>query len=496
LHRRGQLLRVGAALAIALSASRASSAASDADRAGVPRPELRVPPGEDAESRIDLLAAGDPRRPERLLDLSLRRHAEAERAEAEERRARAERARPLATPRADAARAEAVRLAERALDEAPAFPGAPEALLVAGLDAHRIGRQREAARWLGALVRGYPDHPLAGDAWLVLGERHLADGDLTGARAALEAAARAGRDAVKALAASRLAEVALAAGDGDGAAAALGTALAAGSVRAASLVQELAAAPWDRPLDAAVAARLGDLAERMGALGQALALRERALAAAPPGALPEVRAAVAAARRALAAEGPPTPLLGGAALRRAARAPAPEDVVALRAHLAAAPGDPAPLHALGLAALDAGSAGEARLLLERAAEGAEGPERAAAEVDLAVALHALGLADAAREACARAAAREPALEAAHEDEGALALALGDARAAEAALAQALALEPWRWEARLLRARALAALDREPEALTEAERVLDVVRGQADALQLAVELRERLAAAPP
>ena len=44
-------------------------------------------------------------------------------------------------------------------------------------------------------------------------------------------------------------------------------------------------------------------------------------------------------------------------------------------------------------------------------------------------------------------------------------------------------EPARWQARLLRAHALRRLGRDAEALAEAEHVLDLERGQADALQL-------------
>ncbi|MFL5273746.1 MAG: tetratricopeptide repeat protein, partial [Anaeromyxobacteraceae bacterium] len=77
--------------------------------------------------------------------------------------------------------------------------------------------------------------------------------------------------------------------------------------------------------------------------------------------------------------------------------------------------------------------------------------------------------------------------------GALALASGDAAGAERFLAAAVALEPARWQARLLRAEALADAGRPAEALAEASRVLDLERGQADALQLAVGLRERAAA---
>jgi hypothetical protein len=189
-------------------------------------PPLALPiPGPDVpEARVDALAQGDVRRPELLLDLALSRHAEAERVELEERRAhaeaearwseaaRAEGPQPepppaLATPRADALRAEAVRLAERALAEAAPFRGGPEALLVAGVDAGRIGRGRDALRFLAELVRHHAESAPAQDAWLALGERRLADGELTRARAAFEAAGRGDRDEVRAFARERLAEV-------------------------------------------------------------------------------------------------------------------------------------------------------------------------------------------------------------------------------------------------------------------------------------------------
>ena len=132
-------------------------------------PEFPVPRSSMPESGVDGLPASDPRRHELFLDLALLRHREAEELERLERRAHADAvacwrdaqrvgqaglsspAPPLATPRADTQRSEAVRLAQRALDERPESPVAPLALLVAGIDAERIGRRKEAARMLRML---------------------------------------------------------------------------------------------------------------------------------------------------------------------------------------------------------------------------------------------------------------------------------------------------------------------------------------------------------
>jgi tetratricopeptide (TPR) repeat protein len=448
--------------------------------------------GDASEASADALPAADASRPSILLDLALRRHAEAAHAGAEERE------RSAATPRADARRAEAVRLAEKALEAAAdgdgAFARAPEALLVAGLDAARIGRARDALRHLGALVRRHPDDALAPYAWVALGEHHAAEGDLTRARAAFEVASRTGDAAVRGWAAARRAELALAASDGEGAAEALLEGVAAGSERALALLDALATAPAKLAWAPSALARLADAAERSGALAAALAVREALVARVPRGALPEVRAAAGALRAELAPAGAPRRLAAGLALPRVGEAPAAAELAATRARLAAAPGDPAALSALGLSALDRARPGEARVLLERAARASgEGPARAAVEVNLAAALHLLGRADEARGVAAGAAARAPALAAAHEAAGALALAAGDAAGAERFLAAAVALEPARWQARVLRAEALAQAGRAAEALAEASRVLDLERGQANALQLAIGLRDRAAA---
>lgn len=393
-----------AALAALLVATAAAGAEPRSLEAGAPAPAAPVP-----EDAVDALAADDARRPELLLDLALARHAEAEATEAEERRAhlavlarwRAEGAagaRPaLATPRADARRGEAVRLAQRALEEGeaqPAFARAPEALLVAAVDAGRIGRGREALRWLGRLVRRYGESPLAAEGWLAVGEHHLAAGEVARARPALEAAARAGGPELRARAESELAEaaeVALGTTDAEGTIAALERGLAASSPRAVIVLDRLAAAPpaWgSRPL--------------------------------------------------------------GALARLCALSGVPARVAALRA----GPGPSLP----------------PRLLVDgepfawRAVEEGEG-------------------------AAARLAAYA-------ENSGAAALAAGDPRRAEELLARAVAAEPARWRPRLLHARALAALGRSEEALAEAERVLELRRGQADALQLAVGLRQAAGEAAP
>ncbi|MFL5271584.1 MAG: tetratricopeptide repeat protein, partial [Anaeromyxobacteraceae bacterium] len=245
-----------------------------------PRPEAPPEPalaarGDASEASADALPAADASRPSLLLDLALRRHAEAARAGAEERSVRG----AAATPRADAKRAEAVRLAEKALEAAAAadpddaFARAPEALLVAGLDAGRIGRARDALRHLGALVRRHPDDALAPYAWVALGEHHAAEGDLTRARAAFEVASRTGDAPVHGWAAARRAELALAASDGDGAAEALSEGVAAGSERALALLDALAAAPAKLAWAPPALARLADAAERSGALAAALAVR-------------------------------------------------------------------------------------------------------------------------------------------------------------------------------------------------------------------------------
>lgn len=477
---------------------------------GPPPPELAAPAAPLPEPDVDALPADDPRRPDLLLDLALARHAEAEALEAEERSAHAEAlarwragdgrapapAPAVATPRADARRAEAARLAERALEEAqalPAFARAPEALLVAGADAGSVGRARDALRWLGRLVRRYPESPLAPDGWAALGEHHLEQGDLTRARAALEVAARQGRPALRAWAEARLAEVALGATDAEGALAALRRGLEARSPAALATLDRLAGAPERAGLGPAALLGLADLVEATGEPARALALRERAVRAAPPGdaAAARARAAADAARRALAAAAPrvdPATVVEGAPapLRLA---PAPPPPAASR--LLALAGDPAALRALGRGALEAGRAGEARLLLDRAlaAAGAGAAVEAGLRTDLAAARWAAGDAAGARADLERALALAPESAAALESAGLSALARGDAAGAEPLLARAVAAEPGAWRPRLLRARALAALGRSAEALAEAERVLALRPGQADALQLAVGLRE-------
>jgi tetratricopeptide (TPR) repeat protein len=515
-------------MALAIGASLAAHAPRE-ERPRPPAPELPVPGAELAEARVDAIPPGDRRRPELLLDLALRRHAEAEALEGEERRAHREalvrwreaaaardaaaREPPpaLATPRADARRSEAVRLAERALEEASAlhvalhgeegrpdsgssFRGEAEALLVAGIDAERIGRAKDALRMLGALVRRFPASPLVPDAWLALGEHHLGERDLTRARAAYEVAARTGGPEVSGWAAARLAEVALEAGDAEGAVGAVGSALEAGSPQGLVALDRLAAAPEALAAAPDALERLAELCDRTGDVGRALALRERLAREAPraPAAV-RARTEAARARRAMAPVGEPPRLPGGGALRAA---PTP-DAAWGDPRIAAFAGEAGALHALGRAALEAGRVGEARLVLERAAAdpGASGALEAAVENDLAVALLALGDGAGARSALERATARGG-LPVAAENLGAVALALGDPAAAEPELERAVAQEPARWQARLLHAEALAALGRAAAALAEAERVLDLERGQGDALQLAAGLRERLARESP
>jgi len=399
----------------------AELAAGQDARQLAPAPSLPTASSPLREAEVEALPEGDPSRPGLFLDLALSRHAEAQALEAEEQRAYAEalarwRAsrdgpRPaLATPRADARRAEAVRLAGRALDEGEGFARAPEALLVAGLDADRIGRSRDAMRLLGALVRRHPESPLVPDAWLALGERHLHEGDLTRARAAFEVVVRSGGPAAAAWSEARLAEVALLASDPEGALAALERSLAGGSEQAVAILDRLGAAPelgWAR----AQLLRLAELCQLTGDAASTAALRARAARAAPGGAPAAVR-------------GRPHPVL------------------------APPPGSAPPL-------LVGGEPLSWRVVAEQGTEAA--PARLAAYA---------------------------------ENAGAVALAAGDAAGAEALLARAVAAEPARWQARLLRAQALGRLGRDAEALAEAEHVLDLERGQADALQLVMGLRQR------
>ena len=499
----------GAVWAAALLALVVRPARSE-DAVSPPAPELPAPRATMPEPGVDALPPGDARRPELLLELALLRHREADALEQEERRVHAEAVAlwreslrgggaslsspfpPLATPHADAQRAEAVRLAQRALDENIDLAGAPQALLVAGVDAERIGRRKEAARALGALVRGFPASPHAAEAWLVLGEHHLALRDLTKARAAFESAARSESSRMRAWAAARLAEVAVAANDGEGALEALARALAAGSARGLAVLDDLAARPDALASDRDALGRLAGLCERSGDVSRALFLRERLGKDKARHGSPE--RARADARRAMPPAGPASPLAGGLRLR--ASALASESGPRLELRLAAYTGDPAALHALGLAALGEGRAGEARALFERAlASRAMEREEAGLENDLAVALSALGDGASARAALARAADRDPGLGSAQENLGALSLSQLDPAGAEHALARAVALEPGRWQARLLHAQALAALGRSQEALTEAEGVLEAERGQRDALGLVAILRGNGGIAP-
>ena len=196
-----------------------------ADDAAPPAPELRVPAPDVREADADALAPEDPRRAALLADLAVRRHAEADALERDEQAAHqqamarwreapgdpggAARLPPpaLATPRADALRAQVVRLAERVMEEAPGAPELADALMVAGLDAERIGRSRDALRMLGLLIRRFPTSALAPHAWLALGEHHLRAGELTRARVAFDQAERRGAAPVRAWAAKRLAEL-------------------------------------------------------------------------------------------------------------------------------------------------------------------------------------------------------------------------------------------------------------------------------------------------
>jgi tetratricopeptide (TPR) repeat protein len=405
-----------------------------------------------------------------VVDLAMGRQARAAAVEAEERAAG-----PVAaTPRADALRAEAARLAQRAMEEADfsapvAFRGEPEALLVLGLDLGRLGWPREAARALASLVRRFPDSPLAPDAWLALGEHHLVEDDLTRARAAFEVASRAGRAEVRGWSEARLAEVALRVHDPEGALAAVARALDAGSARALAILDRLAEAP--EQLSGAARGRLTETVERVGGVHEPTAILgssspARGGRAGERGANPEI---------------PP--------LCTSAAPPwAPADAPPVAVRLGAWAGSADALHAMGLARLAAGHPLEARVLLERAARAAPGDPALAN--DLAVARAARGDVAGARSALDVAVARGPALGPAQENLAAVALAQGDAARAEEAATEAVILEPGRWQGRLLRARALAALGREHEALGEAGRVLDLAPGQADALQLATSLGER------
>jgi tetratricopeptide (TPR) repeat protein len=506
----GTLRSIGAAAALfAVAVTAAAAASTDAP---APAPDLPAPAGVLPESAIDELQPDDPRRPELLVDLALARHAEAEALEAEERRAHLEAlarwragaagtpAPVSATPRGDARRAEAVRLAERALEETQglsAFPRTPAALLVAGIDADRIGRPRDALRWLGRLVRRYPESPLAVDGWVALGEHHLREGNLTQARAALEVAARASRrPELRAWAEARLAEAALGATDAEGALAALERGLAARSAAALTTLDRLAASPERLSFGAPALLGLAELLDATGAPARAATVRERALRLAPAGpAAARARSELERTRRLLEA----APLRvaavavidGAAAPLQPAAAPPPTPAPRLGAFA----GERAALRELARAALDGGRAGEARLLLDRAllAGPSAAPEEADLRVDLAAALWALGDPDGARAELGRALALAPDHAAALEDAGLVALATRGAEEAEPLLARASAAEPGRWRPRLLHARALAALGRPAEALAEAERVLQLARGQADALQLATGLRETAAA---
>ena len=414
-----------------------AAACARADDASAPAPELPARSAVMPEAGVDTLPSGDPRRPELLLDLALLRHREADALEREERRAHAEAVAswreaqragdggvpsappPLATPRADAQRAEAVRLAQRALDEAPEFAAAPQALLVAGIDSERIGRRKEAARMLGALVRGFPASPHAAEAWLALGEHHLRERDLTSARAAFQSAARSGSSAVRAWSEARLAEVAIAANDGEGALDALGRALAARSARGLAVLDRLAAAPEALAADRDALASLADLCERSGDLTSALALRARLAGQARRGSEAKPRREEPRGRGASLAARGPDGVPGDARLRASAK-PAPADRRS-ELRLEAFAGDGSAIHALGLAALDAGRAAEARALFERAlASGVSGEELAPLQNDLGVALFAVGDRVAARVEVTRAAEQDPGLAAAHDNLRALA----------------------------------------------------------------------------
>ncbi|HYS83327.1 MAG TPA: tetratricopeptide repeat protein, partial [Anaeromyxobacteraceae bacterium] len=358
--------RWGVATVLALAA--ALAVGQDAPRPPAPALEAASRPPREAE--VEALPEGDPRRPGQFLDLALTRHEEAEELEAQERQAhdealarwRAARDGPrpaFATPRADARRAEAVRLAGRALDEGAGFERAPEALLVAGLDAERIGRSRDALHLLGALVRRHPESRLVPDAWLALGERHLREGDLTRARAAFEVVTRRGTPAAAAWSWARLAEVALLAPDAEGALGALERALADGSTQALAILDRLGAAHERLGWDRAPLLRLAELCQLSGDAAASEALRARAARAAPGAAAGAARGGVARPHPGVALPGGPRTLLVGGE-------PFAWRVVGERGAEAAAARLAAYAENTGAAALAAGDAATAEALLARA----------------------------------------------------------------------------------------------------------------------------------
>jgi hypothetical protein len=102
-------------------------------------------------------------------------------------------------------------------------------------------------------------------AWLALGEYHLRAGELTRARAALEQAERTSGPAQRPLAAVRLADASLMAGDLDGGLAAADRALAAGSrADLLPLLERFAATRAHASWSVDAQRRLADLLERAG----------------------------------------------------------------------------------------------------------------------------------------------------------------------------------------------------------------------------------------
>jgi Tfp pilus assembly protein PilF/TolA-binding protein len=123
----------------------------------------------------------------------------------------------LETPRANQARAEALRLYQQILDRHPSYSRSDEVLFDLAYTAAITGQPKLAGDRYGELIRRYPQSPLVPDAYLEVGEQYFAAGDLTRARAAYQQAREGGVAQIQDYARYKLAWCDFDAGDATGA---------------------------------------------------------------------------------------------------------------------------------------------------------------------------------------------------------------------------------------------------------------------------------------
>ena len=123
----------------------------------------------------------------------------------------------LETPRANQARAEALRIYQQILDRHPSYSRSDEVLFDLAYTAAITGQPKLAGDRYGELIRRFPQSPLVPDAYLEVGEQYFAAGDLTRARAAYQRAREGGAAQIQDYALYKLAWCDFDAGDAAGA---------------------------------------------------------------------------------------------------------------------------------------------------------------------------------------------------------------------------------------------------------------------------------------